>query len=189
MSNFFPPTFFIFFFNLCSSIRALCGDDDSASPGVYLRVSDAYEWIRATVCDNSNASPDYLDCPNSGEPQVPTVQPPATPQSPVAFRYDIFNDLFLFEAGIVLEKITGVNTVEIVEYVVPGSLLPLTVLTPDTDLSNQVLLESGALYSFLLVDGEGDGLSTVDGLESLSEASKSVASTHTRVWKKSLCSP
>eukprot|EP00977_Amphora_coffeiformis_P014079 scaffold3849_cov179-Amphora_coffeaeformis.AAC.17 len=150
---------------------SLCGAINPASPGVYLRVSDAYEWIRATVCDNSNAPPpDYLDCPNSVQPQLPLVPPGTAPQSPVAFRYDIFNDFFLFEVGIVVEKITGVNEVEIVKYVAPGSLLPQTVLTSNTDLSNDILLESGALYSFLMVDGEGDGLSTANGLETLSDA-------------------
>ena len=183
MTSFVCP--YILFLRL--SIRALCGSMDPASPGIYLRVSDAYEWIRATLCDNSNAPrPDYLDCENSINPQVGPAPARVSPSSPVVFRYDIFNDFFLFEAGIILEKITGVNNVEIVEYVVPGSLLGQTVLTPDADLSVEVLLESGALYSFVMVDGEGDGLSTATGQETLSDASKSTE--YARVQKEMVLS-
>jgi trypsin len=35
-------------------------------PGVYARVSEAYDWIRGEVCDHSSDPPAYFDCPSSG---------------------------------------------------------------------------------------------------------------------------
>lgn len=134
---------------------------------MYLRVSDGFDWIRARVCEHSEDAPAYFDCPNSVDPVIAPVPSPVAPPSPVLFRYDVFNDWFLFEAGIVIEKITGLNTVELVEYVTPGSLLSQSLSRPETDLSTEVQLEANALYSFSIMDGEADGLYLLQGDSSM----------------------
>mmetsp|Transcript_1335 Transcript_1335/g.3169 ORF Transcript_1335/g.3169 Transcript_1335/m.3169 type:complete len:635 (+) Transcript_1335:142-2046(+) len=43
------------------------GCASSSFPGVYARVSSAYEWIRSTVCENSSAPPESFNCGEPGE--------------------------------------------------------------------------------------------------------------------------
>ena len=52
------------------------GCASSSFPGVYARVSSAYEWIRTTVCDNSSTPPESFNC---GEPGIAEEQSESTP--------------------------------------------------------------------------------------------------------------
>ena len=49
-------------------------------PGVYARVSSAYQWIRETVCRRSSFPPAEFDCDNIeySPTQAPIVSPPST---------------------------------------------------------------------------------------------------------------
>lgn len=83
---------------LLHNIRTLgCGD---GSPGVYSRVSDAFEWIRFAVCQNSVAPPLYLNCATSIDPQIGPDDPaPLTPQSPIGFKFEVGADGYFYENG------------------------------------------------------------------------------------------
>jgi trypsin len=143
-----------------------------SSPGVYLRVSDGFDWIRATICLNSEDPPLYFDCPENDNSTVVVVQEPTVPPStmddspsPIPFRYEIANDGFLFEVGILIEKIIDLETIEVVHYIVPGALLPFSVYAEASEYVDILELERDALYAFSIVDGEADGVvaGLVDG--------------------------
>ena len=52
------------------------GCADPNFPGVYSRISSQYNWLKATICANSNSPPAYLGCtPKYVANNPPTVSP------------------------------------------------------------------------------------------------------------------
>lgn len=85
----------------CRDVEAPLGEDDPPGvPGVYIRVSDGYEWIRIIACQNSVEAPAYLDCDNMMVLiEQNNVAPSPAPPTPITFRYHILNDGYLVELG------------------------------------------------------------------------------------------
>ena len=62
---------------LIGIVSALLPPCASQHPDYYTRVSEYYDWIRPTVCSTSLAPPDYFQCTNIMDQNLPSV-PPST---------------------------------------------------------------------------------------------------------------
>ena len=74
----------------------------SGAPGVFSRVSDAYDWIRSTLCAHSVAPPAYLACATGldvNNSQALPIPAHNAPTSPISFQYEIGADGYFYENG------------------------------------------------------------------------------------------
>lgn len=145
------------------------GDNDcnnEEAPGVYVRLSDQFQWIRAMVCGHSNSPPTYMDCnaatatysPSpSSSPSAPTFSPaPSVPQVTVTVVIDF--DMRPYETGFVIE--TTADGTELI------SVLPGTYTQGQTRETYVVSLVVGQSYTITLLDSGGDGICCDHGIGS-----------------------
>ena len=68
------------------------------TPSVFSRVSDGYDWLRFTICENSIDPPNYLNCAGATSPTSDNLNPP-DPTDPINFKWTCTPDDFNFENG------------------------------------------------------------------------------------------
>mmetsp|Transcript_4000 Transcript_4000/g.7995 ORF Transcript_4000/g.7995 Transcript_4000/m.7995 type:complete len:550 (-) Transcript_4000:84-1733(-) len=128
------------------------------TPSVYSRVSEGYDWLRFTICENSVDPPTYLNCASASTPPASDMLNPPNPTNPINFKWTFTPDDFNFENAYTLERVEGLS-VRKVDYIVPGGI-PYGL---SSTFERTVSLEKNALYVVSISDTRGDGLNLDDG--------------------------
>ena len=69
------------------------------TPSVFSRVSEGYDWLRFTICQNSNNPPAYLNCASATDPNISAPLNPPKPTNPIDFKFTFTPADFNFENG------------------------------------------------------------------------------------------
>lgn len=129
-------------------------------PGVYARTSEEWNWIRATVCNNSDDPPAQYRCDEGGATFSP--RPTSTPTAPTAspapsgkvteVLVTLVLDSFVSETGFQIKDQDG----DVVFGIEPESY---SSKEPGATVSEIVSLNAGAEFTLTLLDSFGDGFS------------------------------
>ena len=131
-----------------------CGD----TPSVFSRVSAGYDWLRYTICEESQSPPSYLGCSGVTDPQLSTAPGPPSPPQPIKFKWTFTPDDYNFENAYTLERIEGFD-IRKVDSMVPGAIPYGFSSTYEREMD----LQEGALYVWTISDANSDGLGLDSG--------------------------
>lgn len=143
-------------------------------PGVYSRISDEWEWIKSTICDNhSSPKPDFCGSgpsPNPPSPTPPSPTPPSpTPPSPTPPTQDCATDQELFEFMMQTDgfgeditwRLKKRNSKGKFKNVLSGGF---SEAYGDNNLfTEEYCIPKNDCYKFLIYDSYGDGLCCNEG--------------------------
>jgi len=125
-------------------------------PGVYSRVSGAFDWIKEQACELSDTSPEFC----SGAPpevggapdDIVETTPPALADEEVKYFIDVKYDAFPSEFGWALKRLGDSNKRMVARYGKNEINTKFYKLTKELDL------EAGQRYKLVLRDSAGNGI-------------------------------